>query len=159
MIRSGSLNADLIKSTYIQNSRAMRCLALVIISSLLATGLNAQCGSWIDSPNRGEAEDAHVIYRPFVKNKDFQNALEPWQAAFDLAPAADGQRDDQAPAADPAADPRHDAGGEPVIPGLRRGGEQCPQCGVFRMFDVSHGQPLADRKPPGRERVRGECEI
>lgn len=72
----------------------MKFLTLFIFSSVLATGLSAQCASWIDSPNKDEAENAHVIYRPFVKNKDFQSALEHWQMAYELAPAADGQRDD-----------------------------------------------------------------
>ena len=72
----------------------MRSLALFIFSFVMATGLSAQCESWVNSPNKSEAEDAHVIYRPFVKNKDFQSALAPWQVAFDLAPVADGRRDD-----------------------------------------------------------------
>jgi hypothetical protein len=72
----------------------MRFLTLFIISSLMATGLSAQCASWIGSPNMDEAENAHVIYRPYVKNKDFKGALEHWQLAYDLAPAADGKRDD-----------------------------------------------------------------
>jgi hypothetical protein len=72
----------------------MRFLALFIFSSVLTTGLNAQCESWVDSPNKDEAENAHVIYRPFIKSKDFKSAFEHWEIAHKLAPVADGQRDD-----------------------------------------------------------------
>ncbi len=71
----------------------MRFLTLFFFSTIVVTGLGAQCASWIDSPNQDEAENAHVIYRPYVKNKDFKSALEHWQVAYDLAPVADGRRD------------------------------------------------------------------
>lgn len=54
---------------------------------------NAQCETWIGSPDENAATDAHTIYRGYIKNNDFDNAFESWQQAYDLAPAADGKRD------------------------------------------------------------------
>ncbi|MCB0638993.1 MAG: hypothetical protein KDC54_20330, partial [Lewinella sp.] len=63
----------------------------------------AQCDNWNNSPQKEEAENAHVIYRPYVKDKtaqdvaalsesDFQIAFTNWQKAYEIAPTADGQR-------------------------------------------------------------------
>jgi hypothetical protein len=63
----------------------------------------AQCTSWEAIANKGEAEDAHVVYRPYLKDKtaidvqalaesDFNLAFTNWQKAYSLAPAADGNR-------------------------------------------------------------------
>lgn len=68
-----------------------------------ATTLAAQCKNWKGSPQEAEAENAHVNYRNFVKDKthedlmamadaDFQTAFKNWQKAYDIAPAADGGR-------------------------------------------------------------------
>ncbi|MEL7162326.1 MAG: hypothetical protein AAFN92_16330, partial [Bacteroidota bacterium] len=67
------------------------------------TTVNAQCENWNDSDKKEEAENAHVAYRNFVKNKsdqemtemgaeEFSAAFENWQKAYTIAPAADGQR-------------------------------------------------------------------
>lgn len=72
----------------------MKFLTSLVFSAVVATGLSAQCASWVNSPNKDEAENAHVIYRPYVKSKDFTGAFELWQLAHELAPAADGMRDD-----------------------------------------------------------------
>lgn len=66
-------------------------------------GLKAQCENWNNSPRKEEAENAHVIYRPFLKGKDvnelaklsdqdFKIAFDNWKKAYEIAPAADGQR-------------------------------------------------------------------
>ncbi|RMF04120.1 MAG: hypothetical protein D6772_01095 [Bacteroidetes bacterium] len=63
----------------------------------------AQCTNWNEIEKKSEAEDAHVIYRPYLKNKtaadvaalsesDFKLAFTNWQKAYTLAPAADGER-------------------------------------------------------------------
>jgi hypothetical protein len=63
----------------------------------------AQCENWVGSPQEGEASDAHVNYRQYLSKKDhaalmameqadFDAAFKFWQKAYDLAPAADGQR-------------------------------------------------------------------
>lgn len=55
--------------------------------------MNAQCKTWIGSPQANDAEDAHSIYRAALKTNDFKIAYENWQKAYDIAPAADGKRD------------------------------------------------------------------
>ncbi|MDX1478293.1 MAG: hypothetical protein R3301_11350 [Saprospiraceae bacterium] len=71
----------------------MRLLTTIICSLVLAWGLQAQCETWLGSPQQEDAENAHVVYRQFVKNKDYAGAYAQWKIAFDLAPAADGKRD------------------------------------------------------------------
>ena len=62
---------------------------------LLALSMNvtAQCETWVDSPKKGEAEDAHTIYRQALKTDDYAIAFENWEKAYAIAPAADGKRD------------------------------------------------------------------
>ncbi|CAH0998668.1 hypothetical protein LEM8419_00013 [Neolewinella maritima] len=81
----------------------LRTLALLLAfcgSSALAT---AQCVTWVDSPQKEAAENAHVAYRNFVKGKtaedlaalpdgEFNDAFKNWKTAYDIAPAADGNR-------------------------------------------------------------------
>ena len=63
----------------------------------------AQFQTWNDSPQKETAENAHVIYRPFLKGQeienlkalssaDFEIAFTNWQTAYQIAPTADGQR-------------------------------------------------------------------
>ena len=75
-------------------------LALLVGVTSIAT---AQCETWTNSPRKEEAENAHVVYRPYLKDKteadvealgqeDFDIAFNNWKLAYELAPAADGQR-------------------------------------------------------------------
>lgn len=57
-----------------------------------AAELSAQCKTWINSPDQEAAEEAHVLYRQFLKEKKYDEAFPYWQRAYELAPAADGQR-------------------------------------------------------------------
>ncbi|HQU59188.1 MAG TPA: hypothetical protein PLU64_08330, partial [Saprospiraceae bacterium] len=61
------------------------------------------CATWNNSPKKEEAENAHVLYRGVVKGKEvadleklgeqeFNLAYNNWKKAYDIAPAADGQR-------------------------------------------------------------------
>lgn len=81
----------------------IRSIALMLVFCASFTFVNAQCENWNDSPQKEEAENAHVAYRNFVKGKsdadlaamsgeEFKNAFDNWQKAYKLAPAADGQR-------------------------------------------------------------------
>lgn len=80
---------------------------VLIVFSLVGLGTSAawaQCQTWNDSDRKEEAENAHVVYRPFIKNRtaeqlatelddeNFQIAFSNWKTAYDIAPAADGQR-------------------------------------------------------------------
>ncbi|MCB0588569.1 MAG: hypothetical protein KDD06_24970 [Phaeodactylibacter sp.] len=77
-------------------------IAFVLVSFFSAS-LMAQCETWNNSPKKEEAENAHVLYRGVVKGKDateleslgaeeFNLAYNNWKKAYDIAPAADGQR-------------------------------------------------------------------
>lgn len=70
---------------------------------LFAGSATAQCENWINSSQKEEAENAHVLYRGLVKGKqpadlakldeeNFSILFENWKIAYSLAPAADGQR-------------------------------------------------------------------
>ena len=71
----------------------MKIFASLILTLVLAIGTHAQCDTWLGSSKQEDAENAHVIYRQFVKNKDYAGAFAQWKIAFDIAPAADGKRD------------------------------------------------------------------
>lgn len=84
------------------NTASKLLLALGLVG-LFNVALSAQCKTWNDSPRKEEALDAHAIYRPYVKGKQanelaelddatFKTAFEHWKKAYDIAPAADGQR-------------------------------------------------------------------
>ena len=74
-----------------------------MLLSFFSASLMAQCETWNNSPKKEEAENAHVLYRGIVKGKDaaelesvsaeeFKMAYTNWKKAYDIAPAADGQR-------------------------------------------------------------------
>ena len=70
-------------------------LSLVAAAAIFTiNSATAQCGNWTTLPpaEMEAAESAHVIYRQFAKSKDYKGAFEQWKVAYDLAPAADGQR-------------------------------------------------------------------
>lgn len=50
------------------------------------------CGTFKDSHDEETALNAHVIYRDFLKQENYAEALPYWRIAYRLAPAADGQR-------------------------------------------------------------------
>lgn len=79
-------------------------LLVFSLLSLSSSAAWAQCQTWNDSDRKEEAENAHVVYRPFVKDRtpeqlaadlddaNFKIAFDNWKTAYDIAPAADGQR-------------------------------------------------------------------
>ena len=79
-------------------------IAWLLVLCLTTTAASAQCTTWVDSPRQSEAENAHVSYRQIVKDltyaddfvalsdEAFQTAFKNWQTAYEIAPAADGQR-------------------------------------------------------------------
>lgn len=72
----------------------MKRLLIFIAFALVAQmEAGAQCKTWNDSPNKEEGENQHSIYRPLIRNKNYERAFPHWQKAFDIAPAADGKRD------------------------------------------------------------------
>ena len=79
-------------------------LIVFALLSISASAAWAQCQTWNDSNRKEEAENAHVVYRPFVKDRtaeqlvadlddaNFKIAFDNWKTAYDISPAADGQR-------------------------------------------------------------------
>jgi len=77
-------------------------IALVFVALGMGTAM-AQCETWNNSPQKEEAENAHVLYRGVVKGKmvadlealsqqEFDLAFKNWKTAYEIAPAADGNR-------------------------------------------------------------------
>jgi len=59
---------------------------------LQSAGAQNPCLKWTESVRQEEAEEAHVLYRQFLKTENYEEAFKYWQKAYELAPAADGQR-------------------------------------------------------------------
>ena len=70
-------------------------LSLVAAATIFTTSVaTAQCTNWttLAPAEMEKAENAHVVYRQFAKNENYKDAFAQWKIAYDLAPAADGQR-------------------------------------------------------------------
>jgi tetratricopeptide (TPR) repeat protein len=52
----------------------------------------SKCMKFSESPDEEQALNAHVIYRDYLKQKNYAEAFPYWQVAYKLAPAADGKR-------------------------------------------------------------------
>lgn len=50
------------------------------------------CPKFTDAPDQDEAETNYVLYRDFLKAKDWDQAFGYWQKVYEVAPAADGRR-------------------------------------------------------------------
>lgn len=77
--------------------------AVLLLTGSISTVAFAQCGKWNDLPNKDDIENAHSLYRPFVKGKqpddlakmseeNFNLGFNNWKKAYEAAPAADGNR-------------------------------------------------------------------
>ncbi|MEN0046627.1 MAG: hypothetical protein AAF806_06195 [Bacteroidota bacterium] len=66
---------------------------IALLSVVFSVSAMAQCATWNDLSNKGEIEEAHVLYRDFFKQKNYAEAFPYWEKAFNAAPAADGKRD------------------------------------------------------------------
>ncbi len=66
---------------------------LITIILFLGGNIFAQCESWVGTPQEEDGSNAHSVYRQALKGKDYGTAFEYWQQAYEIAPAADGQRD------------------------------------------------------------------
>jgi len=74
----------------------MKNLVKLFVFVLFAFSASApafgQCGTWVGSPQKDALEEAHVLYRQFMKTEEYDKAFEYWEKAYKGAPAADGQR-------------------------------------------------------------------
>ncbi len=89
MMTNGLLKGNIIK---MKLNVAFKILGLAAIFCFSTIQLEAQCESWVGSPQEGVASDAHVVYRGHIKEKEFDLAYESWKTAYEIAPAADGKR-------------------------------------------------------------------
>lgn len=51
------------------------------------------CQKWVDETFEQEALETHVLYRDQMKAQNYLEALPLWKQVYEMAPAADGQRD------------------------------------------------------------------
>lgn len=63
--------------------------AITLVANFTAQG---QCENWIGKSFEEQASEEHVLYRQFLKSENYTEAFKHWQKAYELAPAADGQR-------------------------------------------------------------------
>ena len=50
------------------------------------------CPNWTQLPNSDQVSDNYVIYRDFLRTGEVDKAYDLWQGVYEVAPAADGQR-------------------------------------------------------------------
>ncbi len=50
------------------------------------------CPKFTDAPNTDDAETWYVLYRDFLRAQDYETAYGYWRKTYEVAPAADGQR-------------------------------------------------------------------
>ncbi len=72
--------------------RLLKLSLLALLAEIATVPAFSQCQNWNNSPQKDALEEAHVLYRQFMKTEEYDNAFEYWKKAFDGAPAADGQR-------------------------------------------------------------------
>jgi tetratricopeptide (TPR) repeat protein len=65
-------------------------LALMVAFTPLLAG--AQCGTFDESPRGEDGKDAVSVYRQAMKMEDYTLAFDQWKVAYEIAPAADGER-------------------------------------------------------------------
>lgn len=53
---------------------------------------NDPCLTWNALPNKDAIIEAHVLYRDFLKQENYEEAYSFWQKAYEAAPMADGRR-------------------------------------------------------------------
>jgi tetratricopeptide (TPR) repeat protein len=63
-----------------------------LVAVVWASPAFSQCETWVKSPQKDALEEAHVLYRQFIKSEEYDKAFEYWQKAYAGAPAADGLR-------------------------------------------------------------------
>ena len=81
----------------------LKVLVLALLTAFAVNDVTGQCKNWMDSPEKDAAEAAHSLYRDVVRGKqvedlinmseeNFNHGFNNWKKAYEIAPAADGQR-------------------------------------------------------------------
>ncbi len=72
--------------------KLLKLTFVLLIAGLWSVPAFNQCETWLNKPNKDVLEEAHVLYRQFMKSKEYDKAFDNWKVAYEGAPAADGQR-------------------------------------------------------------------
>lgn len=72
--------------------KLLKLSILTLFAALFAVPAFSQCDTWLNKPNKDLLEEAHVLYRQFMKTEEYDQAFPHWKVAYEGAPAADGQR-------------------------------------------------------------------
>ncbi len=70
----------------------VKLLVFVLVAGSSISPAFGQCETWLKSPQKDALEEAHVLYRQFIKTEEYDKAFDYWEKAYKGAPAADGQR-------------------------------------------------------------------
>ncbi|MBI1224961.1 MAG: hypothetical protein GC192_06960 [Bacteroidetes bacterium] len=70
----------------------VKLFVVVLVAGSWIAPAFGQCETWLNSPQKDALEEAHVLYRQFMKTEEYDKAFEYWEKAYKGAPAADGQR-------------------------------------------------------------------
>lgn len=72
--------------------KLLKLSILTLFAGLWVVPAFSQCDTWMNKPNKDALEEAHVLYRQFIKTEEYDLAMPHWKIAYEGAPAADGQR-------------------------------------------------------------------
>ncbi|MEZ4930826.1 MAG: tetratricopeptide repeat protein [Saprospiraceae bacterium] len=70
----------------------LKLTLIALLAFTTAIPAFSQCETWLNKPDKDALEEAHVLYRGFMKAEDYAQAFPLWKKAYEGAPAADGQR-------------------------------------------------------------------
>ncbi len=70
----------------------VKLFVVVLVAGSWMSPAFGQCETWLKSPQKDALEEAHVLYRQFMKTDEYEKAFPYWEKAYKGAPAADGQR-------------------------------------------------------------------
>ena len=70
----------------------VKLVVVVLVAGSWFSPAFGQCETWLKSPQKDALEEAHVLYRQFMKTEEYDKAFPYWEKAYKGAPAADGQR-------------------------------------------------------------------
>ncbi|HFA48838.1 MAG TPA: tetratricopeptide repeat protein [Bacteroidetes bacterium] len=72
--------------------KLLKLTFIFLFAGMWALPSFGQCETWLNLPNKDAVENDHVLYRQFMKTKEYDKAFDYWQKVYKAAPAADGNR-------------------------------------------------------------------
>ena len=86
------VNHTKIKRKHLIMKNLVKLFVFVLVAGSWGSPAFGQCETWLKSPQKDALEEAHVLYRQFMKTEEYDKAFEYWGKAYKGAPSADGQR-------------------------------------------------------------------